>query len=309
MSLHSGGLASAALRSYSDHIPARGLCTSLAGHATLLTPTHLPVFTDGRPRSLEGEAAAVALPTLQDAEDLLDRLAGAEASRFCTAAHLHLDLGLSPPVEASGSYTRSLEEIARDLAAAWVYLHDGDHPAILPRMPLEALRSRVEAAPRGAHVGVAVDLPQARAHQERERAAAHIRSERARRPGAVRSVPRARLSADVLLTREQVLKALATAPNILLEALEAAAVPDEEWRNAEVDAKQLLALRDDLAAPEVDVATGRHKRWIERYAPSSVRRLSSGGVTLTTHPYRTLWALWADALALLGIREADDGSE
>ena len=27
-----------------------------------------------------------------------------------------------------------------------------------------------------------------------------------------------------------------------------------------------------------------------------------GGVLLATHPYRTLWQLWADALFLLGIR-------
>jgi hypothetical protein len=32
-----------------------------------------------------------------------------------------------------------------------------------------------------------------------------------------------------------------------------------------------------------------------------VRRLPNGGVMLATHPYRTLWPLWADALFLLGI--------
>ncbi|WP_437651507.1 hypothetical protein [Sorangium sp. So ce362] len=31
------------------------------------------------------------------------------------------------------------------------------------------------------------------------------------------------------------------------------------------------------------------------------RRLPSGGVVLATHPYRTLWPLWADALFALGL--------
>jgi hypothetical protein len=34
-----------------------------------------------------------------------------------------------------------------------------------------------------------------------------------------------------------------------------------------------------------------------------VRRLPNGAVMLATHPYRTLWPLWADALGLLGIRQ------
>jgi hypothetical protein len=41
--------------------------------------------------------------------------------------------------------------------------------------------------------------------------------------------------------------------------------------------------------------------FIERHAPNHVQRLPNGGVVLATHPYRTLWPLWADALFLLGI--------
>ena len=58
----------------------------------------------------------------------------------------------------------------------------------------------------------------------------------------------------------------------------------------------------DISGYKMDVRTGKHARFIERHAPYHVRRLPSGGVLLATHPYRTLWPFWADALFLLGIR-------
>jgi hypothetical protein len=107
-----------------------------------------------------------------------------------------------------------------------------------------------------------------------------------------------------------VLKVLAMPPATLLEALEAAAVPDEAWRAAEPQARELLELRrqlEDEAAGEVppafwvDVTTREHPRFLEEHAPFHVRRLPSGGGLLATHPYRTLWPLWADAIFVLGL--------
>jgi hypothetical protein len=112
------------------------------------------------------------------------------------------------------------------------------------------------------------------------------------------------------LSREQVLKALETPPATLLEALEAAAVPDDAWRAAEPKTRELMELRrqlDDEAAGEVppafwvDITTREHTRFLEEHAPFHVRRLPSGGVVLATHPYRTLWPLWVDALFVLGL--------
>jgi hypothetical protein len=125
--------------------------------------------------------------------------------------------------------------------------------------------------------------------------------ERPAHAGALRRGPRARLPGDVELTREQVLAALTTPPATLLDALEAAAVPDDEWRAALPLALEIIqATEKGAPKEEVPVRTGKHFRFIERHAPYHVRRLPSGGVLLATHPYRTLWPLWADALMLLG---------
>jgi hypothetical protein len=49
-----------------------------------------------------------------------------------------------------------------------------------------------------------------------------------------------------------------------------------------------------------DVTTRKHVPFIQRHAPYPVRRLPGGSVVLATHPSRTLWPLYADALGLLG---------
>ncbi|NUQ78543.1 MAG: hypothetical protein HUU21_33865 [Polyangiaceae bacterium] len=91
---------------------------------------------------------------------------------------------------------------------------------------------------------------------------------------------------------------------IVLEALEAAAVPDDEWRAVEPLAlEHLAAIEQGASVVEVDVTSKKHRHFIEQHAPYHVRRLPNGGVMLATHPYRTLWPLWADALDLLGIRK------
>jgi hypothetical protein len=79
-------------------------------------------------------------------------------------------------------------------------------------------------------------------------------------------------------------------------------MPDDEWRAVESRALDLIeAKKQGAPTEEVNVSTGKHTRFIQRHAPFHVRRLPNGGVMLATHPYRTLWPLWADALYLLGI--------
>lgn len=88
----------------------------------------------------------------------------------------------------------------------------------------------------------------------------------------------------------------------LLDALEASAVPDDEWRAVEASAFEALeAATKGATTYEVHVDSRKHVQFIERHAPYHVRRLPNGGVLLATHPYRTLWQLYADALFLLGI--------
>ncbi|HZF56227.1 MAG TPA: hypothetical protein VE093_46750 [Polyangiaceae bacterium] len=129
------------------------------------------------------------------------------------------------------------------------------------------------------------------------------RDTRPPRRDLARKGSRAILTGDEVLTREQVLAVLKTPPGVLLDALEAAAVPDDEWLRIEPLALDMIeAKKQGAPTIEVNMTTGHHVRFIEQHAPYHVRRLPNGGVLLATHPYRTLWQLWADALLLLGIR-------
>jgi hypothetical protein len=193
--------------------------------------------------------------------------------------------------------------VARDLALSWIFLHDGDKPNRIAGLSLDALTARVEAAPQGACVGVARNLKRVWEHGRLEHDVTPTpQNQRPPHAGILRCGARTRLPNDVDLTREQVLAALATPPATMLEALEASAVPDPEWRAAEPRALEILqATKEGAPTCEVNVASGKHVRFIEHHAPYHVRRLPSGGVLLATHPYRTLWPLWADALFVLGI--------
>jgi hypothetical protein len=157
--------------------------------------------------------------------------------------------------------------VGRDLALSWIRLHDSERLELAAGLPMDTLRERVEAAPRGARVSV------------RERG---------------------------VLTREEVLAALALRADDLLEALDAAAVPDNEWLTVEPLAHDAFESAVHGAhTVQVHVFTEPHVRFIQAHAPFHVRRLPNGAVLLATHPYRTLWPLWADALDLLGIRPKD----
>jgi hypothetical protein len=154
--------------------------------------------------------------------------------------------------------------VGRDLALSWMYLHDNERLEPAAGLPLAALRERLEAVPGGSTMSV--------------------------------------MDKGTLI-REEVLAALALRPDELLEALEAAAVSDNEWLAVEPLVHHAIeeAARGAHTV-QVHVFTEPHVRFIQAHAPFHVRRLPNGAVLLATHPYRTLWPLWADALDLLGIR-------
>jgi hypothetical protein len=251
-------------------------------------------------RSVAVDAAAVALPALAD-QDELGRILG--ASEHVRTGGASMLWGWGAPVEMGATYHVD-GNVARDLALTWVHLHDGDRTKCAAALSLDALRARVEAASPGAHVNVAQTITRVEEHQDLDRVVQRSGDTRPKRRDLVRNGPRARLPGDVDLTREQVLAALSTPPATLLEALEASAMPDDEWQAAEPLAIEMLeALKRGVPTHPVNITTGRHHRWIELHAPCSVRRLPNGGVMLATHPYRILWPLWADALSLLGLKE------
>lgn len=256
-------------------------------------------------RSVAVEAAIVTLPTLVDQEEV-GRFLGASPHVHTCGATMLWDWGA--PIEMCATYNAD-GNVARDLALSWMHLHHGERTRFVAGSSLDALRGRIEAAPPGARVGVASTVPRIEDHHELDSAAQRSGDMRPKRPDIVRDGSRARLPGDVDLTREQVLAALSTPPATLLEALEASAMPDDEWRAAELLALEALqAIKEGSFTCEVNVNTGRHLRWIERHAPYRVRRLPNGGVMLGAHPYRVLWPLWADALLLLGITENDRGA-
>ncbi|XXX75648.1 hypothetical protein WMF30_49160 [Sorangium sp. So ce134] len=253
-------------------------------------------------RSVDVEAAVLSMQVQQDIEDLILRVcAPSEQRRVTTGACTDL-WGWGAPIELCATYHAEARTVARDLALSWLYLHDGVKMERAAGMSLDELLARVEAAPHGAHVSVAGNMDRVREHLLLDHAANQPRDARATRVDAVRRGPRAALAGDVELTREVVLEALDTRPSVLLDALEASAVPDDEWRGVESAALETIAATKEGAPTyEADVTSRKHVQFIQRHAPYHVRPLSNGGMLLATHPFRTLWQLWADALFLLGI--------
>jgi len=259
------------------------------------------VFPNGG-RSVTAEAVINSMQVQEDTEDVLLRLCAPDEHKRVTTGGLSGGLWFAP-VELSGTYHAHAHEIARDIAISWVHFQDGDVLNRASGLSLEALAARVDAAPKGARVGVAPMARRRNEHNVLDREARKVRDTRPPRPDLARKGPRVILPGDDVLTREQVLAVLKTPPATLLEALEAAAVPDDEWLRVEPLAIEMIEAKNQGAPTlEVNVTSGHHVRFIEQHAPFHVRRLPNGGVLLATHPYRTLWKLWADALLLLGIR-------
>ncbi|WP_441292758.1 hypothetical protein ACSRUE_22290 [Sorangium sp. KYC3313] len=244
------------------------------------SPMHMDLALGRGPRSVQAEAVLAWHMALEDIDDVLLRLCAPDASGRvptggCTTARTWL-----APVAMCATYNADARDIARDLALSWLCLHDKERVSRTAGLPLEALRARVEAAPPGACVAL-------------RHGSAHSSS----------------------LSREAVLKALEIPPSALLEALEAAAEkPDGAWRAAEPRAREIYERtlpfrgRDEQGTEtgngsplsQVEI-TLDHFEFLVDHAPFRVRRLPSGGVVLATHPYRSLWPLWSDALFALGL--------
>ncbi|WP_438032331.1 hypothetical protein [Sorangium sp. So ce204] len=244
------------------------------------SPMQMDLALGRGPRSVQAEAVLAWHMALQDIEDVLLSLCAPDASGRvptggCTTARTWL-----APVALCATYNADARDLARDLALSWICLHDKDRVSRAAGLSLDVLRARVEAAPPGACVAL-------------RHAGAHSGS----------------------LSRETVLKAMATPPSALLEALEAAAeTPDGAWRAAEPRAREIhertLQCRESdgqgsetgigSALSEVEI-TLEHFEFLVDHARFYVRRLPSGGVVLATHPYRSLWPLWSDALFALGL--------
>jgi hypothetical protein len=281
----------------------RCISEPICGRATdtrdLIIQQHVEIAVAQGARSVVVEAAVRAMQVQADIDDMLTRFCGADRHTGVTTGACSQG-GWNAPVELCATYHADIN-LARDLALSWIHLHEGERMARAAGLPLNTLRARVEGAPPGARINVATDLDQAQSYFLRDRAAA--REARHSPLESERRVKRAAVPGAAELSREQILAVLTTPPDQLLEALEAAAVPDDEWRATEPTALAALeATKEGAPAYEIDVSTGRHMRWIERHAPFHVRRLPNGGVMLATHPYRILWPLWADALHLLDIR-------
>ncbi|MEO5726565.1 MAG: hypothetical protein ABI134_01450 [Byssovorax sp.] len=227
-----------------------------------LIPEHLAIAFGGA-RSVEVEAAIAFIVAQPDVEDVLLRFCAPDAATRVTTGGCTKLWDWVAPIEMDATYHADASSVACDLALSWVHLHDKDKMERTAGMSLDALHARVDAAPHGARVAVA---------------------------------------GGGELSRETVLKALSTPPAALLDALEACALPDDEWSAVEPRALEVIeAMKAGMPTYKVDLTTRKHVQFIERHAPYHVRRLPNGGVLLATHPYRTLWQLYADALFLLGI--------
>ncbi|MRG95325.1 hypothetical protein [Polyangium spumosum] len=255
------------------------------------------------PRSTSVEAAAMAIDTEGDVEDLLLGLCAPDAGLVTFGACADW-WPWRAPLESNATYHANAAAIARDLALSWVHVHDGYKIGYIAGLSLDELAARVEAAPEGARIGIATLVDGVGMHGKDDDEASLDDPRRRYFSPLARKGARPIGPGDEVLTREQVVRAIATPPNTLLDALEAsaAALRDDEWRAAEPLARKAIHARTEGAPTREITVTERHERFIEHHAPYHVRRLPNGGVLLATHPYRTLWPLWADALNLLGIR-------
>lgn len=213
---------------------------------------------------------------------------------------LYCNCAWRAPLEMAATYQGD-HLVARDVAISWLYLHDGDFINSVVDLSLDALAARVEAAPARATLGISSRAAHVIDHAVGESKQAPPYE--LRTPLNTLRGPRALFPEDEILTREQVLATLQTPSETLIQALEAAAVPDDAWREAEKLALDVLAAKKEGEPADcLDIDGLDQRNFLEEHAPYHVRRLPNGGVMLATHPYRYLWPLWSRALDLLGIR-------
>jgi hypothetical protein len=271
-------------------------------------PIRYDFFLGAGPHAPSIEAAAIAIHTQADVEHILLGLCAPDAGLVTTGA-CSMCFPWVAHLEANATYHADAAAVARDLALSWIHLHDGYQIGLLVGLSLDELAARAFAAPEGTRVGIATSLEGVQKHDAEDQIA---RKDAPRGPPFspfARKGVRPIRPGDEELSREQVLRAIATPPDALLDALEAsaAALQDDVWRAAEPLARQAIEARLSGGPTYELLHTVEHRRLIEQHAPYHVRKLPNGGVLLATHPFRTLWPLWADALALLGIRPRGGG--
>lgn len=208
-------------------------------------------------------------------------------------------IGWQAPLEMAATYHGN-HQVARDLAFSWIDLHEHRPIDSVVHLSLDELIKRIEAVPAGTSIGISSRMEHLVAHGLDESNACTLEFEQRTALNCVS--PRPRYPEDDELTREQVLATLQTPSETLLQALEAAAAPDADWLEAHDQALNVLAAPGGGTTWAGGLDSFEHRCFLEAHAPYHVRRLPNGGVMLATHPYRYLWPLWADALALLGIR-------
>ena len=229
-----------------------------------LVPVAINVATGHRLRSVEVDAAIACHVAIIDLQTFFMCLCAPDETKRVTTGACTRFWHWGAPVGMAATYHAD-GCVARDLALSWIHLRDGDRLELAAGRSLDALHAHIEASPKRSSISI---------------------------------------KGGGTLTREEVLAALATPPSTLVDALDACAIPDDEWHTAELRARELLIAMEEEHLPleVVNVSTGKHVRFIQHHAPYHIGRLPHGGVMLATHPYRTLWQLWIDALLLLGIR-------
>jgi hypothetical protein len=244
-------------------------------------------------RDLDVESAVMGISTQRELEGLLVRLCAPDTSKRLVTGTCAIFWQWDAPIETCATYHAEPGAVVRDLALSWIHLHEGDEICTLAGSSLDALHARVAAARPGAQVPIATYPERVFEHGSR-----HLIAVRTTHTPHVR----VGLPSDAMLSREAVLAALSLPSGALLEALEASALPDDEWRTIEPRALEMIAaIKGGAPTHTVNVSTRKHIRFLEQRAPYHVRRLPNGGVMLSTHPYRTLWQLYEGALFLLGI--------
>ena len=268
------------------------------GGPLVLQPEHqyemlfleMPIARGGK-RSLEIEAAIFTIVTFEDAIDLLQRLCAPDETSRVTTGACTWCLWQSP-LDACITYNADAN-VARDLALAWLNGYDNTPTERMAGLNPDELRTRIATA----SVQQA-QVAQASMVEFVEKYSVTVARWAGPNWGVEFEPP-----PSYKLTREEVLAVLETPPNKLIEALDVSAVPDAEWRAIESEAlENINAKLQGAPCDKVAVCSRPHLRFLEAHAPYHVRRLPNGGVMLATHPYRTLWPLWARALDLLGIR-------
>jgi len=245
----------------------------------------------GGPRSIEIESAIFTIVTFENTIDLFQRLCVPDQTSRVTTGACAFGVWESP-LDACITYHADAN-VARDLAIAWLNGYDQSSAAKLAGVELAEVQARIKEAT-ASHAQVA----QASMVEYIDKYSVII--PRWSGPNWEIEFPP---PAAYELTREQVLEVLDIPTAKLLEALETAAAPDPEWQAVEPIARENIeARRQGAPCDDIAVRSRPHLRFLEQHAPFHVRRLHNGGVMLGTHPYRTLWPLWARALDLLGIR-------